>query len=68
MVTKVSKVSTHKFDLKIASVCVFIEGSNDKVSNCTFRVELHARRNPGIDLVLRAIHTYAAIRVAAPRW
>ena len=32
MVTKVSKVSTHKFDLKIASVYVFIEGSNDKVS------------------------------------
>ena len=32
MVTKVSKVSTHKFDLKIVSVYVFIEGSNDKVS------------------------------------
>jgi len=32
MVTKVSKVSTHNFDLKIASVYVFIEGSNDKVS------------------------------------
>ena len=28
----VTKVSTHKFDLKIASVYVFIEGSNDKVS------------------------------------